>query len=115
MSTVRIDHRVHLVGFDELLIVLRVKGGIQREGGATQINADVICEVYQRRQGLWQHDGIVVIDGFNGEGANHQASVFHNGQGFVALLVLMAGVADAWAPFFTTVLEPSPWSTEMSS
>jgi hypothetical protein len=34
---------------------------------------------------------------------------------FLALLVLMAGIADAIAPFLATVLVPSPWSTLRSS
>src|SRR5215471_10996539 len=34
---------------------------------------------------------------------------------FVTLLVLVAGIADAIAPFLATVLVPSPWSTLRSS
>jgi len=97
-----------VVGFDDLLIILGVKSGIQREGRATQVDAYVMGEVHQRRQGFRQNDGILLIDRFHGNRADHKAVVFHDGQFFVTFLVLMTGVTDAGAPFFTTVLEPSP-------
>src|SRR4051812_36514630 len=45
-ATVWRDHGLHVVGFDDVLIVLGVKSGIQREGRATQVNADVMSEVH---------------------------------------------------------------------
>ena len=50
---------------------------------------------------------ILLVDGFNRERPNDKVTVFHHGQLFVPFLVLMAGVADARGPFFTTVWEPS--------
>src|SRR5215471_2937272 len=41
--------------------------------------------------------------------------VVDDGDDFLALLVLVAGITDAIAPFLATVLVPSPWSTLMSS
>jgi hypothetical protein len=57
----------------------------------------------------------LLVAGFDRNRSENQAVVFYAGELFVALLVFMAGVANALAPFFTTVLEPSPWSTEVSS
>jgi hypothetical protein len=37
--------------------------------------------------------------------------VVDDGDDFLALLVLVAGIADAIAPVLATVLVPSPWST----
>src|SRR5215468_10733545 len=41
--------------------------------------------------------------------------IVNDGDDFLALLVLVAGIADAIAPFLATVLVPSPWSTRRSS
>jgi hypothetical protein len=41
--------------------------------------------------------------------------VVDDGDDFLALLVLVAGIADAIAPFLATVFVPSPWSTLRSS
>jgi hypothetical protein len=40
--------------------------------------------------------------------------VVDDGDDFLALLVLVAGIADAIAPFLATVLVPSPCSTLVS-
>jgi hypothetical protein len=48
------------------------------------------------------------LTGFTERGPKDKAVIFHDGQFFVAS-------ADASALFFTTVFEPSPWSTEVSS
>lgn len=65
-------------------------------------------EVHQCSQGFWQNDGVLLIDRFNRDWPNDKAVVVYDGQFFVPFLVLMAGVANPKAPFFTTVLEPSP-------
>src|SRR5215813_6058135 len=41
--------------------------------------------------------------------------IVNDGNDFLALLVLVAGIADAITPFLATVLVPSPWSTLRSS
>ena len=43
------------------------------------------------------------------------AMLVDDGDDLLALLVLVAGIADAIAPFLATVLVPSPWSTLRSS
>ena len=84
-----------MVSFDDVLIVLGVKSGIQRDGRAREINADLMGEVHQSGQGFRQNHRILLVDRFHGDGADHKAMVFHNGQFFFTFLVLMAGVADA--------------------
>ena len=44
-----------------------------------------------------------------------ESMVFYDRQFFFTFLGLMTSIAEAEAPFFTTVLEPSPWRTEVSS
>jgi hypothetical protein len=41
--------------------------------------------------------------------------IVDDGDDFLALLVLVAGLADAIAPFLATVVVPSPWSTLRSN
>ena len=55
------------------------------------------------------------MDGLHGDRTDHETMVFYDREFFFTFLVLMTGIADAEAPFFTTVLEPSPWRTEVSS
>ena len=73
-----------------------------------QINADLLSEVHQSGQGFRQNHRILLVDGFDGDWTNDKTMVVHNGQFFVPFLVLMTGIPEAEAPFFTTVLEPSP-------
>ena len=42
-----------------------------------------------------QNDGILLIDGLNGDGTDDETMVFHDRQFFVTFLVLMTGIADA--------------------
>jgi hypothetical protein len=57
----------------------------------------------------------VLVDRCDRDRPQHKAVVVYEGQRFFALLVCMAGVANTVAPFFPTVLAPSPWRTEVSS
>jgi len=115
IAAIGIYHRLHVVSFDDVLVVLGVKAGIQRDGRASEIKADLIGEVHQSGQGFRQNDCVLLMDGLHGDRTDHETMVFDDRQFFVTFLVLMTGIADAKAPFFTTVLEPSPWKTEVSS
>jgi hypothetical protein len=115
MAAVRRDHRVHVVRWDEILIVLGVKAGIQRHGRAMPINANLLGEVHQSGQGFGQNHRILLGDGFDGDGTDDKIMVVPNGQFLFSCLVLMTGIPDAEAPFFTTALEPSPCRTEVTS
>ena len=72
-------------------------------------------KVNESRQGFRQYDRILLVDGFDRDRPEDKAVVVHHRELLVTFLVCMAGVAKAWAPFFTTVLEPSPCRTEVSS
>jgi hypothetical protein len=113
IAAIGIDHRLHVVSFDNVLGVLGVKASIQRDGRASEINANLSGEVHQRGQGFRQNDGVLLIDGLHGERTDHETLVVYDRQFFFTFLVLMTRIAEA--PFFTTVLEPSPWRTEVSS
>jgi len=115
IATIGVDHRFHLVGFDGVLIVFGVKAGIQGERRPAEIDPKAAGKIHKGGEGFGQNDRILLVDGFNRNRSENKAVVFHDGELFVAFLVFMAGVANALAPFFTTVLEPSPWRTEVSS
>jgi len=57
----------------------------------------------------------MIVDCAGDEWCDHISSIIRDIQRLFTLLVLPAGVADAFAPFLATVFEPSPWSTERSS
>ena len=115
IAAIGIDHRLHVVSFDHVLVVLGVKASIQRDGRASEINADLIGAVHQSGQGFRQNDCVLLIDGLHGERTDHETMVFYDRQFFFTFLGLMTSIAEVEAPFFTTVLEPSPWRTEVSS
>src|SRR5499427_6218460 len=73
---------------------------MRRRSGCSSSNSDI-----ERggRQGFRQNDGILLIDGLHGKRTDHKAVVVHDGQFFATFLVLMTGVPEAGAPFFTTV------------
>ena len=103
------------MGFDGVPMVLRVKAGIQGSRRAAEIDPNATGKVHQGGEGFGQHDRVLLVDRFDRNRSEHKAVVFYDGKLFVTFLVFMAGVANALAPFFTTVLEPSPWSTEVAS
>ena len=115
IATVWVDHRFHLVGFDGVLIVFGVKAGIQGERRPAEIDPNTTGKVHKGCEGFGQNDRILLVDGFDRNRSENKAVVCHDGELFVAFLLFMAGVANALPPFFTTVLEPSPWRTEVSS
>jgi hypothetical protein len=57
----------------------------------------------------------VLVDGFDRDRTEDEAVVVNDRELFFPFLVFMTGVAEAFTPFFTTVLEPSPWRTDVSS
>jgi hypothetical protein len=57
----------------------------------------------------------VLVDGCDRDGTEDEAVIVNDRQLFVPFLLFRAGVADALAPFFTTVLEPAPGRTDVSS
>ena len=57
----------------------------------------------------------MLVDGFDRNRPEDEAVIIDDRELFFALLVFMSRVAEVIAPVFTTVLEPSPWRTEVSS
>ena len=57
----------------------------------------------------------MLVDGCERDRTEDKAMVVNDRELFFPFLMFMTGVANAFAPFFTTVLEPSPWRTEVSS
>ncbi len=57
----------------------------------------------------------MVVDGLDGQGSQDEAMIVSDSELFFAFLVFVSAVAEARAPFFTTMLEPSPWIIETSS
>src|SRR5262249_31330124 len=115
IAAIGIGHRLPGVRFGHVLGVLGVKASLQRDGRASEINAELIGAVHQSGQGFRQQDCVLLIDGIHGETTDREPMVCYDRQFFSTFLVLMTSIAEAEAPFFTTVLEPSPWSAEVSS
>ena len=57
----------------------------------------------------------MLIDGLNRDRTDDEAVIVDDRQLFFTFLVFMSGIAEALAPFLTTVLEPSPRRTDVSS
>ena len=115
IATVRRDHWFPLLGFDRVPIAFGVKSGVSGQSRSRKIDPKTTRKSNKMRQGFWENDGIVLVDRFDRDRPKHKAVVVYDGHLFFAFLVFMAGVTNAVAPLFTTVLEPSPWSTEVSS
>jgi hypothetical protein len=115
MATVWGEHRWHLVAFDGVLLVFGVKAGLQGSRRSAEIDPHAPGTVYKGGEGFGHNARIVLVDGFDRNRAENKAVVVHDGALFVAFLVCMAGGAKTLAPFLTTVGEPSPWRTEVSS
>ena len=92
-----------------------VKATVEIDISASQVQPDLFGDLLQGGQPLGQQDHVRLIDGCHGEGSQHVAMVVGHGDDLLSFLVFVARVANAIAPFFATVLGPSPWSTLRSS
>src|SRR5262245_21844690 len=115
MAPVWGDHRLHLVGVDGVLIIFGVQAGIQGERRPAESDPNTTGKVAKGCQGFGPNDRLVLVDGFDRHRSENKAAVCHAGERLVALLMFMAGVANAVPPFFPTVVEPSQWRTAVSS
>ena len=93
---------------DRLAIRLGIEPTIEIEIGASQVQPDLLGHLLQGLQALRQEHRICFIDGSHGDGSYDIPMVVDDSDDFLALLVLVAGIADAIAPFLATVLVPSP-------
>src|SRR5262245_41325428 len=92
-----------------------VKAAVEIDRSASEVHPDLFRHLLQGVQTLGQQDHVRLIDGCHGEGSQHIAIVVGHGDDLLSLLVFVARVANAIAPFLATVLVPSPWSTRRSS
>ena len=97
-----------------LPIVHGIKTAIEVQVGASEVQPDLLGHLLQGVQALRQQHHIGFIDGSNRQGSQDIAVVVYDRDNLLALLVLVARVANAIAPFLATVLVPSPWSTLVS-
>jgi hypothetical protein len=108
IAPVGIDHRFHLLVFDRVPIGLRVKSRIEDQSCPREVDTQATGKGNKIRQGLWENKGIVLVDWFDRDRAEDKAVIVNDRQLFFSFLMFMAAIADAFAPFFTMVLEPSP-------
>src|SRR6266478_1857436 len=100
---------------DALPIVHGIKAAIEVEIGTSEVQPDLFGHLLQRLQALRQQDHVCLIDGSHWDRRSHRAMIVDDGNDLLALLVFVAGIADAIPPFLATVLVPSPWSMLRSS
>src|SRR5262245_45947743 len=115
IARVFFDVRNHARIEDQLPIVCGIKAAIKVEVGASQVQTDLVGHLLQGVQTIRQENHIRFIDGSDREWGHHITIVVRNGQDFLALLVFVPRVPNAIAPFFATVLVPSPCNTLVSS
>jgi hypothetical protein len=97
-----------------LPIVHGIKTAIEVQVGASEVQPDLLGHLLQGVQALRQQHHIGFIDGSNRQGSQDIAVVVYDRDNLLALLVFVARVANAIAPFLATVLVPSPCSTLVS-
>ena len=97
-----------------LAITCGIKAAIEVEIGVSEVQPHLLGYLLQGVQALGKQHHIGFIDGSHGDGSQDIAVVVDDRDDFLTLLVFVARVADAIAPFLATVLVPSPWSTLVS-
>src|SRR5215470_8185626 len=100
---------------DALPIVCRIKAAIQIEIGPSEVQSDLFRHLFQRLQAFREQDHVGLIDRSHRDRREDIAMIVDDGNDFLALLVFVPRETNAIAPFFATVLVPSPWSTLRSS
>jgi hypothetical protein len=115
IARILFDVRDHASIEDTLAIVRGIKASVEIQIGSSEVQTDRFGHSLQGFQSLWQQDHIRLIDGSHWAWRDEIAMVVGHGDNRLALLVLVARVANPIAPFLATVLVPSPWSTRRSS
>src|SRR5215471_11598318 len=98
-----------------LPIMHRIKAAIQIEIGPSEVQPDLFGHLFQRLQAFRKQDHVGLIARSHRDRREDVAMIVDDGNDFLALLMFVARVAHAIAPFLATVLVPSPWSTVRSS
>jgi hypothetical protein len=97
-----------------LAMVSGVKAAIEVEGGASQVQPDLLGHRLQGFQALGKEHHIRFIHGSHGDGSEDIAIVVRYRDDFFALLVFAPRIPNPIPPFLATVLVPSPWSMLIS-
>src|SRR5262247_1779594 len=98
-----------------LAIACGIKAAIEVEIGPSEIQPELFGHLFQCLQALWYQDHVGLIDRSHRDRCEDVAMIVDDGNDLVALLMFVARVANAIAPFLATVLVPSPCSTLRSS
>ena len=80
-----------------------------------QVDVQVLRERHELGQRFRENEGIMLVHRLDRDRTQDEAVIIHNGQLFFPFLVLVPRIAEAFAPFLTTMLEPSPCRREVSS
>jgi hypothetical protein len=99
---------------DQLAMARGINAAIAVEISASEVHPDLFGHFLQGVQPLRSQPHSRFMHGRDGQGSSHIALVVRDGDDLFPLLGLVARVAEAIAPFFATVLVPSPWSTRRS-
>jgi hypothetical protein len=94
-----------------LPIACGIKAAIQIELGPSEIQPDLCGHLFSRLQACREQGHVGLIDRSHRDRREDVAMIVDAGNDRVALLMFVARVANAIAPFLATVLVPSPWST----
>lgn len=80
-----------------------------------QVDIQVLRERHELGQRFREKEGIMLVHRLDRDRPQDEAVIVNNGQLFCPLLVLVPRIAEAFAPFLTTMSEPSPCRMEVSS
>jgi hypothetical protein len=103
------DVRDHTGIENALAIVRGVKAAIEVDIGAFQVQSDLFGHLLQGVQALGKEHHICLIHRGHVDGRYDVAMIVRDRNDFLPLLVFVARVPDAIAPFLATVLVTSPW------
>jgi hypothetical protein len=92
-----------------------IKAAIEIARGPSEVQPDLCGHLFQRLQALGYQDHVCFVDRSHGDRREDRAMIVDDSDDFLPLLMFVARVAKPIAPFFATVLVPSPWSTRRSS
>jgi hypothetical protein len=100
---------------DALPMVRGITTTSEVKGGSTEIYPHLFGHLFQRLQALQSQDHLCFMDRSPRDRRSDRAMVVDDRDDCVTLVVLVARGANPIAPFFATVVVPSPWSTLRSS
>ena len=100
---------------DRFAVMPGIKPAIEIEIRAVDFQIRQSGHALQGVQSVRKEHGIRFVHRRYGKRGQHKAVVLDDREDLLALLMFVAGIADAIAPFLATVLVPSPWSTRRLS